>query len=315
MVQYIITPWRHPSQLLSVRTAFYPPSHVAQDTAAQAHAVDLVSVWMQRGNCPHSVESTAILTSARLNDEVGGNSNYCVRAAYAGAFSRFVTGLLDSHQTRKTKQSMYSLAKTLKPPLPATFVELRHQATHEELPSLPKLRSACTKALDWLYVYYWSSLPSYASTASLTESCVEFVKRVLSKGNSEERVFGGKWEEREVLEALIMIDDSTSDAATLLASTRLKKRLLATGSEARDGRSEAEASEKGEKNVEEMLAELARMQEDMADSDADESQEDDEGDGDAMDTEVSPTKTTSDRKGWQMWEGLWTPSPIGTIIY
>jgi ribosomal biogenesis protein LAS1 len=51
------------------------------------HAVARVSVWMQRGNCPHLVESTAILTAAVLND-VPGNSTYCVRAAYAAAFCR-----------------------------------------------------------------------------------------------------------------------------------------------------------------------------------------------------------------------------------
>lgn len=43
---------------------------------------------MQRGNCPHMVESTALLVAAVLNDRRGGNSTYCVRAAYGGAFSR-----------------------------------------------------------------------------------------------------------------------------------------------------------------------------------------------------------------------------------
>lgn len=46
-------------------------------------------IWVQRGNCPHLVESTAILISAMLND-VPGNSTYCVRAAYAAAFCRYV---------------------------------------------------------------------------------------------------------------------------------------------------------------------------------------------------------------------------------
>jgi len=86
MVQYIITPWRSQAELLEVRQHFYPPQGKA-DEKAQKRAVEKVSVWMQRGNCPHSVESTAILTSAQLND-VSANSNYCVRAAYSAAFSR-----------------------------------------------------------------------------------------------------------------------------------------------------------------------------------------------------------------------------------
>ncbi|KAJ4306377.1 rRNA-processing protein las1 [Collariella sp. IMI 366227] len=45
--------------------------------------------------------------------------------------AHFVTGLLDSHQDKQRKMSMYDVAKSVG--LPATFVELRHQATHEQL--------------------------------------------------------------------------------------------------------------------------------------------------------------------------------------
>ncbi|KAL2191077.1 Las1-domain-containing protein [Thermothelomyces heterothallicus CBS 203.75] len=52
--------------------------------------------------------------------------------------------------------SMYDVAKSVG--LPATFVELRHQATHEQLPSLTRLRTAADKALDWIWEYYWRGL-------------------------------------------------------------------------------------------------------------------------------------------------------------
>lgn len=89
MVQYIITPWRSRRELLSVRRAFYPSSEIckANNDKDRHEAVELVSVWVQRGNCPHSVESTALLVSAMLN-EAAGASAYAVRAAYAAAFSR-----------------------------------------------------------------------------------------------------------------------------------------------------------------------------------------------------------------------------------
>lgn len=60
--------------------------------AAQHHAVARVSMWMQRGNCPHMVESTALLTAAILSDgeSSGSAGTYAVRAAYAAAFSRYV---------------------------------------------------------------------------------------------------------------------------------------------------------------------------------------------------------------------------------
>ncbi|KAK3501609.1 Las1-like protein [Neurospora crassa] len=158
-------------------------------------AVARVSMWMQRGNCPHMVESTALLMAAILSDEeqtgiAGGSgtasfygtlgtgmvkremdvvdgfsgsgigvmsSSYAVRAAYSAAFSRFVTGLLDSHQDKQRKMSMYGVAKSVG--LPATFVELRHQATHEQLPSLTRLRTAAKKGLEWIWDYYWKHLP------------------------------------------------------------------------------------------------------------------------------------------------------------
>lgn len=89
MVQYIITPWRNRRELLNVREAFYASFDVREAIIdEQRHkAVELVSVWVQRGNCPHSVESTALLVSAMLN-EAAGTSAYAVRAAYAAAFSR-----------------------------------------------------------------------------------------------------------------------------------------------------------------------------------------------------------------------------------
>lgn len=51
---------------------------------------------------------------------------------------------------------MYSLAKNIG--LPATFVELRHESTHETLPSMAKLRKGAEKALRWIWEYYWYHL-------------------------------------------------------------------------------------------------------------------------------------------------------------
>ncbi|KAK4038796.1 Las1-like protein, partial [Parachaetomium inaequale] len=215
MVQYIFTPWRDRRELLAVRgqfypehqtqtqsqstTAYFPFSHTAKSEKENIHAerqqqrqrhdakqraVARVSMWMQRGACPHMVESTALLMAAILSDEgqqqqpgPGGrrmgmgegygygdgastaSRGYAVRAAYSAAFSRFVTGLLDSHQDKQRKMSMYDVAKSVG--LPATFVELRHQATHEQLPSLTRLRAAARKALEWIWEYYWLGLEGH----------------------------------------------------------------------------------------------------------------------------------------------------------
>lgn len=120
MVQYIFTPWRDRSELRMVRRQFYPvrtrrqhrQGHQQQpppqgdldliattpeEKEASSAAVARVSMWMQRGNCPHLVESTALLMAAILDDErqssppsaVSSGSSYAVRAAYSAAFSRY----------------------------------------------------------------------------------------------------------------------------------------------------------------------------------------------------------------------------------
>lgn len=93
MVQYVFTPWRDRRELLLVREQFYGKSQQQQQQQqvdGKEVAVARVSMWMQRGNCPHMVESTALLMAAILSDgPVGtGSSTYAVRAAYSAAFSR-----------------------------------------------------------------------------------------------------------------------------------------------------------------------------------------------------------------------------------
>ena len=41
------------------------------------------------------------------------------------------------------------------------FVDLRHEATHGEMPTLSVLRDANAKALGWLWEHYWRDLGSY----------------------------------------------------------------------------------------------------------------------------------------------------------
>ncbi|KAI9760874.1 MAG: Eukaryotic translation initiation factor 2B, subunit 4 delta, 67kDa [Chaenotheca gracillima] len=69
---------------------------------------------------------------------------------------RFVTGLLDSEQKLRTKRSMNSIAQELGMPL--AYVDLRHQVTHEDMPSLAILRHATQRSLTWLWDYYWRRL-------------------------------------------------------------------------------------------------------------------------------------------------------------
>ncbi|RYP09018.1 hypothetical protein DL764_001514 [Monosporascus ibericus] len=242
MVQYIHTPWRDRAELLRVRQQFYPsppagaPTITAEDEAEQQHAVSRVSMWMQRGGCPHLVESTALLVAAilsDLNDTRTGvsSSSYATRAAYSAAFSRFVTGLLDSQQDKQRKMSMYAVAKTIG--LPATFVELRHQATHEQLPSLLKLRAAAKKALAWIWHYYWENLPGDepSTTEDEADACRNLLIQYLrdaeqstSKKSLQKKL--RKWDKILILQVLGEIGESSEDSKLLLRSLQLSRGIL-----------------------------------------------------------------------------------------
>ena len=85
---------------------------------------------------------------------------------------RFVTGLLDSEQDAKHKVSMYIIAKQIG--IPASFVELRHEATHGDLPSLVVLRKAAERSLRWLWNDYWKHLD--VRTGNLDEDEIDAFK-------------------------------------------------------------------------------------------------------------------------------------------
>ena len=116
---------------------------------------------------PHAIEATAQLTAAVLLD-TGGTpptdptthssraSTLAQRLAYSTAICRFVNGLLDPAQQAVFALPMQMLARQFK--LPASFVELRHTATHEALPSLAVLRVVAIRALDWLWRDYWAAI-------------------------------------------------------------------------------------------------------------------------------------------------------------
>ncbi|TXC09132.1 hypothetical protein FocTR4_00005008 [Fusarium oxysporum f. sp. cubense] len=254
MVQYVFTPWRDRYELLLVREQMYTGIDT-NATEAKGHsghsegsvniqnqqilddhetqkrqhkAVARVSMWMQRGNCPHMVESTALLMAAMLSDkeaaagENAASSAYAIRAAYSAAFSRFVTGLLDGHQDKQRKQSMYSIAKTIG--LPATFVELRHQSTHEQLPSLAKLRTAAKKALLWIWDYYWKQLGEDNSDA-----CRKAVLRYLSEGDESKlaALFQEfeRWPPERVLKTVQEVKGSLPGNQAFLKCAELMQRL------------------------------------------------------------------------------------------
>jgi hypothetical protein len=97
-----------------------------------------------------------------------------------------VNGIVDVGQKGIVAQSIQSIAENIG--LPAWFVELRHQATHDNLPSLVLLLSALRQALDWLEINYWQVQETCeVDLSNLVLNCVNSYKQVKasSQNNNE----------------------------------------------------------------------------------------------------------------------------------
>jgi len=132
------------------------------DYASQSAGLDRIAVWLARGSFPHAIESTAAVLHAILLDSSPSESSskaarsHPARLTYAMALVRFVNSIVDPLQTAYFARPIAALAASVD--LPLSFVELRHRATHEHLPSLAVLRDAARQAMDWLYTHYWLPL-------------------------------------------------------------------------------------------------------------------------------------------------------------
>ena len=69
---------------------------------------------------------------------------------------RFVTRLVDPSRHNLYGRSMYKIAQELG--LPASMVDIRHEATHGPPPSLVVLRRKAKEALQWLWEHYWMKI-------------------------------------------------------------------------------------------------------------------------------------------------------------
>jgi len=98
------------------------------------------------------LESTLGLLAVTLQDTPESHppspvvlSGYNLRQCYSTAIIRLVNGLVDPLQSGVYARSIASIAAQLG--LPGWLVEVRHAATHEDLPSLQVLREAAHEVI------------------------------------------------------------------------------------------------------------------------------------------------------------------------
>ncbi|CDR99675.1 uncharacterized protein SPSC_01684 [Sporisorium scitamineum] len=175
------SPFLHSRQadLLEVYRNLFPDPQRQFNAVDRHHALSTVQLWINRSACPFAVETTALLVQSAILDEtmqqiaastvgnhsastsspryaleqMGGGAELGVRLNYSLALTRFVNSVVDSYQTGGFAQSIAAIAARIG--LPLWFVEVRHAATHEELPSIAVCRQAAGSALAWLHRHFW----------------------------------------------------------------------------------------------------------------------------------------------------------------
>lgn len=80
-------------------------------------------------------------------------SEYSLRRFYSQVITKTITGLMEMKQKGIFADSMRNLATQSS--LPVWLIDIRHDATHSDLPSLSSLRLSAQQLLEWLELYYW----------------------------------------------------------------------------------------------------------------------------------------------------------------
>ncbi|KAF9229712.1 Las1-domain-containing protein [Gyrodon lividus] len=148
-------PWAHIGELEQVCSWIYADEG---DLEAKTLAINRLSAWKAVTALPHALESTLTILVAHLLDVTSQSTQpakaaLAARQAYAAAIIRMVNGFVDPLQVGAYARSIASIAAQLG--LPSWLVELRHAATHEDLPSLELLREATRESLSWLLHNYF----------------------------------------------------------------------------------------------------------------------------------------------------------------
>ncbi|TEB39071.1 Las1-domain-containing protein [Coprinellus micaceus] len=157
-------PWASIGELEQLCSWIYSDEH---DYESKVLAINRLSAWKAITTLPHALESAISLLVVVTHDAPHSNlSNLSLRQSYATAIIRLVNGLVDPLQLGAYARSIASIAKQLG--LPLWLVELRHAATHEELPSLSLLREAARQSLSWLlYNYFLPTISPQSESPSL----------------------------------------------------------------------------------------------------------------------------------------------------
>ncbi|KAG6391388.1 hypothetical protein SASPL_149142 [Salvia splendens] len=150
-----LVPWMSWDEWKFVRGSLFSSS-----LDSVAFALRRISTWRSRGCLPVAVDVTASIVEIQQKDpffrneldETASQSEELLAMLYCMAIVRLVNGVVEKTR-EKNKISIGEAADAIG--IPRMLIDIRHEGSHRDLPSLQLVRLASTKALDWLISYYW----------------------------------------------------------------------------------------------------------------------------------------------------------------
>jgi hypothetical protein len=145
------TPWFDNDEFASVGRSLVAAANItAVDSQELQQALERVAVWRARSQrLPHAIDSSVALAQVLWREhccDTSASSTTELRLSYASAVIRSINGLADAlDQDRAVATSVAQRSNLIG--IPNWLVEIRHRATHNELPSLAVLRMAATTLL------------------------------------------------------------------------------------------------------------------------------------------------------------------------
>ncbi|KAG4962033.1 hypothetical protein JHK82_038721 [Glycine max] len=150
-----LVPWLNWDEWLFVKNALFSDSPHSVYSALKR-----ISAWRSRGSLPVLIEVTTSIIEIQLKDPSfrhdqwndASLSEEMLAMLYCMAIMRLVNGVVE--KTRKKEVASIAVAADAIG-IPRMLIDIRHEGSHRELPSLKIVRSASVKALGWLKSYYW----------------------------------------------------------------------------------------------------------------------------------------------------------------
>ncbi|XP_050237061.1 uncharacterized protein LOC126686842 [Mercurialis annua] len=152
---YRLVPWLNWEEWEFIRDSLFSGS---PDKVSAA--INRISTWRSRGCLPVIIDVTSSIIEIQQKDphfrkdlpSDALHSEQMLAMLYCMAILRLVNCVVE--KTRKKNEiSIAEAASAIG--IPRTLIDVRHEGSHRDMPSLTLLRSAAAKALGWMSACYW----------------------------------------------------------------------------------------------------------------------------------------------------------------